>query len=432
MRDPLGFFTRCAREHGDVVRLRLFNSTCYQLTHPDHIEFVLRGGQEHFKKDRFTRSSLSLLGNGMLTSEGEHWRVQRRAAQPAFSSGRVAGYADAIVAAAENLAGRWEVGRPRDVYQDFAALTLEIAAGTLFGADLRDRASEVSAAMAVISRYLENPVHWTRLGRLVPSASAFRYRRATRLLRDLMQGIIQERRRANAAPDDLLAALLAAKAGRDPAAADRELFDEALTILLAGHETTAIVLAFCFHLLALHPQVADKLVEELGRVLGDRLPTAADLPALRYAEGVVKETMRLYPPAYQIGREAFRDCEVGGFAVPKGTVVLPTQWVVHRDPRWFEQPEAFAPERWADVLAHRLPRGAYFPFGDGPRICIGNHFAMTESVLVLATLACRFRVEAVSTKPIPLLPSITLRPRDGVHLVIRRRASAGRRSLEGV
>jgi cytochrome P450 len=432
MRDPLGFFTRCAREHGDVVHLRLFRASCYQLTHPDHIEYVLRGGQENFKKDRFTRSSLSLLGDGMLTSDGERWRGQRRASQPAFASGRVAGYADAIVTAAESLAGRWEVGRPRDVYQDFAALTLEIAAGTLFGADLRDRAAEVSNALAVISRYLENPVHWTLLGRSLPTAAAFRFRRATRLLRALIQDIVRERRRAGGSSDDLLSALLTAKAGEDSATADRQLCDEALTILLAGHETTAIVLAFCFHLLALHPQVADNLVAELDRVLGDRLPTTADLPALRYAEWVVKETMRLYPPAYQIGREAVRDCEVGGFAVPKGTVVLPTQWVVHRDARWFEQPEAFAPERWADGLAQRLPRCAYFPFGDGPRICIGSHFAMTESVLVLATLAPRFRLEAVCTKPVALLPSITLRPRDGIHLLIRRIAGSSRRTLEGV
>jgi cytochrome P450 len=404
-----------------VVRLRLFNTTCYQLTHPDHIEFVLRSGHEHFVKDRFTRSSLSLLGDGLLTTEGERWRGQRKASQPAFHSGRVAKYAEDIVGAAVRMSDRWEVGQARDVYADFAALTLEIAAGTLFGADIHEKSAEVSAAMAVISRYMQNPVHWTRLGRLLPTASAFRFRKAVRLLRDLIQGIVRDRRRANEQPDDLLGGLLASKAGKDPKTADRELFDEALTVLLAGHETTAIVLAFCFHLLSLHPQVADKLAEELGRILGDRLPTAADLPALRYAEGIVKETMRLFPPAYQIGREAVRDCEVGGYFVPKGTVVLPTQWVVHCDPRWFERPEAFVPERWADGLAQRLPRGAYFPFGDGPRICIGSHFAMTESVLVLATLAPRFRFEAVSTEPIPLLPSITLRPRDGVRLVVRRR-----------
>jgi cytochrome P450 len=434
MSDPLGFFERCAREYGDVVRLRLFRATCYQLTHPDHIEYVLRGGQEHFKKDRFTRSSLSLLGDGLLTSQGDRWRGQRKASQPAFSSGRVAGYADAIVDATVRLAGRWEVDQARDVYSDFAALTLEIAARTLFGTDLQEKVAAVSAAMSDIMRYMENPVHWTLWGRLIPTPSAFRFRRATRTLRTLIRGIVQDRRRADAAPDDLLGALLASKAGRDPAVADRELCDEALTILLAGHETTAIVLAFCFHLLSLHPRAADRLVEEVDAVLGDRLPTAADLPALRYAEGVVKETMRLYPPAYQIGREALHDCEVGGFAVPKGTVVLPTQWVVHRDPRWYERPEAFLPERWADGLAHRLPRGAYFPFGDGLRICIGNHFAMTESVLVLATLAPRFRLEAASADAIPLLPSITLRPRDGVRLLIRRRAGAGRdrRSLEGV
>jgi cytochrome P450 len=434
MRDPLGSFTGWARDYGDVVRLRLFRTTCYQLTQPDHIEFVLRSGHEFFIKDRFTRSSLSLLGDGLLTTEGERWRRQRKASQPAFHSGRVAKYAGDIVGAAVRLAERWEVGQARDVYTDFAALTLEVAAQTLFGADIHEKSADVSAAMAVLSRYMENPVHWTLLGRLIPTSSAFRFRKAVRVLRELIQGIVHDRRRALEPADDLLGALLASKADKDPKIADRELFDEALTILLAGHETTAIVLAFCFHLLSLHPQVADKLADELDRALGDRLPTAADLPALRYAEGVVKETMRLYPPAYQIGREAVRDCEVGGYFVSKGTVVLPTQWVVHRDARWFERPEAFVPERWADGLQQRLPRGAYFPFGDGPRICIGSHFAMTESVLVLATLASRFRLEALSTEPIPLLPSITLRPRDGVRLVVRQRAAVGREhlSVEGV
>jgi cytochrome P450 len=425
MRNPLGFFEHCARQYGDVVLLRLFNCPCYQLTYPDHIEFVLRGGHEHFVKDRFTRSSLYLMGEGMLTSEGERWRRQRKAAQPAFHSGRVATYAGAIVDAADRLAGRWEVGQIRDVYQDFASLTLEIAAQTLFGADLHEKAAEVSAAMTVLSRYLENPVHWLRLGRLIPTPASFRFRRAVRLLRGIIQDIVR-RRRQGEPTDDLLGGLLAAKAGMDPATVEREICDEALTILLAGHETTAIVLAFCFYLLALHSQVADKLAEELDRILGDRLPTTADLPRLQYGEWVVKETMRLYPPAYQIGREAVQDCEVGGYYVPKGTVVLPTQWVVHRDPRWYERPEAFVPERWAEGLQQRLPRGAYFPFGDGPRLCIGSHFAMTESVLVLATLASRFRLETVSAKAIPLLPSITLRPRDGVRLLIRERARADR------
>jgi cytochrome P450 len=423
MRDPLGFFSQCARDFGDVVRLRLFNAYCYQLTHPDHIEFVLRGGHEHFVKDRFTRSSLYLMGEGMLTSEGERWRGQRRTAQPAFHSGRVATYADEIVSAAVHMSDRWEIGQVRDVYSDFAALTLEIAARTLFGADLREKGSEVSAAMGDLSRYLENPVHWTHLGRLLPSPSAFRFRKAVRLLRDLIQEIVRRRRRQSEPSDDLLGALLASKAEKDPATADKELFDEALTILLAGHETTAIVLAFCFYLLSLHSQVANRLADELERILGDRLPTAGDLPLLRYAEWVVKESMRLYPPAYQIGREAIHDCEVGGYFVPKGTVVLPTQWVVHRDARWFERPEEFLPERWTDGFQQRLPRGAYFPFGDGPRTCIGSHFAMTESVLVLATLAPRFRFEAVSAEAIPLLPSITLRPRHGIRLRVHRRTA---------
>jgi len=206
---------------------------------------------------------------------------------------------------------------------------------------------------------------------------------------------------------------------------DRQLRDEMVTLLLAGHETTALALSYTFYLLARHLEAEARLVAELQEALGGRAPTAEDVPRLRYAEWVVKEAMRLYPPAWGLGREAIADCEVGGYHVPRGTQVLTIQWVVHRDPRWFEEPEAFRPERWADDLERRLPRCAYFPFGDGPRICVGQQFALTEAVLVLATVARRYRLTLVGDEPLELVASITMRPRRGITMRVQGRQAQG-------
>ena len=195
---------------------------------------------------------------------------------------------------------------------------------------------------------------------------------------------------------------------------DKQLRDEAVTLFLAGHETTALNLTYTFVLLAEHPEIDAKLGEELAQVLGDRAPTPADVPKLKYTDWIIKESMRLYPPAWGIGRELTTDAEVGGKMFPKGTQFLMIQWVTHRDPRWFPDPEAFSPERWDHDLIKTLPKGAYFPFGDGPRVCIGNHFAMMEAILLLASLARRYRLERASTGPLLLSPSITLRPKSGV------------------
>jgi len=407
-------------EYGDVYRLRLLNTNCYVLAHPEHIEYVLRKGHENFRKDRFTRSSLSAWVKGCSRAKGG-MAPQRRATQPAFESGRVAAYAGMIVESALRMAARWEDGQSRNVYHDLTRLTLEIAAETLFGADIGDQSAEVSGAMEELAHYMEHPLHWTGMGQLLPTPATFRFRRAVRRLDAVINRMIDDRNRNGTNAPDFLSALLASTGPQGEPLTRRQLLDQALTVLAAGHETTAIVLAFCLHLLAMHPPIAEKLTDEFDRILDDRPPTAEDLPFLRYAECVVKETMRLFPPAYQIGREATVDCEVGNYFVPKRTVVLPTQWIVHRDPRWFEQPEAFIPERWEGEFHARLPRCAYFPFGDGPRICVGSNFAMTESVLVLATLISKFRVAPISTAPPRLLPSVTLRPRDGISVMIQKR-----------
>jgi cytochrome P450 len=233
--------------------------------------------------------------------------------------------------------------------------------------------------------------------------------------------LIGEHRATDHDPGDLLSRLLHARDDEGGAMTDRQLRDEAVTIFLAGHETTALSLFYAFFLLALHPEVESRLNDELAHVLGGRLPTVADVPNLTYAGWVAREAMRLYPPAWGVGREAIEDCEIGGYLVPKGTQFFIVQYLVHRDPRWFENPESFEPERWDGDLIKRLPRCAYFPFGDGPRVCIGNHFAMMEAVLVLATIAQRYRLEVLPGQTLELLPSITLRPRHELVARLHRR-----------
>ncbi len=223
------------------------------------------------------------------------------------------------------------------------------------------------------------------------------------------------------AGDDLLSRLLAVRDEDGSQMTDAQLRDELVTLFLAGHETTALAMSFIFYLLAQNPAAVTRLEAELDEVLQGRLPTATDVPRLRYTEWVVKEAMRLYPPAPGIGREALSDCEIRGYFVPKGTQLSLVQWVVQRDPRWYDRPEEFRPERWDNDLARRLPRGAYFPFGDGPRICIGNQFAMMETVLILATIAQRYRLELAPGYVLDLMPSVTLRPKHGVRLVVRSR-----------
>ncbi len=253
----------------------------------------------------------------------------------------------------------------------------------------------------------------------VPTPTHLRLRRVVRQLDAIIYGFIRQRRQTGARGDDLLSLLLHARdeegGGR---MTDRQLRDEAMTLFLAGHETTALVLSWAWYLLARHPEAEDRLVAELREVLGGRAPTLEDLPRLRYAEGVIHESMRLYPPAYIIGREALRDCEVGGYAVAKGTTLLMNVWAVQRDPRFWDRPEEFRPERWCDGETKKLPHYAYLPFGGGPRICIGNTFALIETVLVLAVLATRWRFRVQPGYTARLWPTFTLRPLHGIPTVL--------------
>jgi cytochrome P450 len=417
-RDLLGLYTRCARDYGDVALLRFGLKPVYLLSHPDLIEQVLTS--RNFIKHYAVRMNRLLLGNGLLSSEGDFWLRQRRLIQPAFLRDRLAGYAPVMVEHAERLASAWQAGQRRDLCADMRQLTLAIAAETLFGADATGQGPLVHQALVeVMDSFNRRLFSLLRLPESVPTPANLRARRAVRRLDALLYGII-EQRRARGGRNDLLSLLLQARDEQDGTGmTDRQLRDEAMTLFLAGHETTALALTWTWYLLGQHPEVVEELSAELRRVLGGRAPTAADVPQLAYTERVLLESMRLYPPAYAIGRQAVEACEVGGYRLAAGGSVLMCQWVVHRDPRWFSEPERFLPERWADGLAKRLPKYAYFPFGGGPRVCIGNSFALMEAVLVLATLARRWRIELVPGAPVRPRPRLTLSLEGGVEAVLR-------------
>lgn len=422
MRDPLGFLTRSAREHGDVVRLRLGASTYYALNHPDLVSEVLKAQSASVIKDKLTRLISPIVGQGLLTSEGAFWRRQRKLAQPAFQHSAIERYGEVMVAHSVEMRDSWRDGQERDVHEDMMRLTLGIVAKTLFDAEVTGEAADVGECIEAMMRYYLNPMKWFRVREWLPTRENRDFHAAVRRLDEIIYGIIARRRASGQDPGDLLSRLLDAQDDEGAGMTDRQLRDECVTLFLAGHETTALTLTYTFHLLTHNPEVEARLAAELDEVLAGRPPGAADVPRLRYTESVVRESMRLYPPAWAIGREAVDDSLiVGGYPVRKGTQFLISQWVLHRDPRWFDDPEAFRPERWDGDLVRRLPKGTYIPFGDGPRVCVGNHFAMMEAILLLATLSQSHRFSAVPGQTLELLPSITLRPGAGTRMMVHSR-----------
>ena len=445
----LNFLTRCAREYGDIVSLRFGPRRILLVSHPDLIETVLVTQSRCFIKHFALRLNPLVLGNGLLTSEGDFWLRQRRLIQPAFQRSRLAGFAETMVAYTQRLLAGWKPGETRDIVPEMMRLTMEIAAKTLFDADVAELARDVGAALQTLQ---ENFIH--RFNSIyppplwLPTRTNRRLKGAIARLNEIIYGMIRARRAAGEDRGDLLSLLLHARDEVDRTGMnDRQLRDEAMTLFLAGHETTALTLSWAWHLLATHPDAGARLAAEVDDILDGRPATVDHLPRLRYTEAVALEAMRLYPPAYVIGREAIADCEVGGYRVRRGTTVLMSQWVVHRDPRFFDGPDDFRPERWSGASTDRggdghssplspvlggeglgargltpeIPKYAYFPFGGGPRVCIGNTFAMMELVLVLATIAQQYRFTQRPGHEVVPWPTFTLRPQTGVPAPLTRR-----------
>jgi cytochrome P450 len=418
-RDPLALYGRCAHEFGDFSTMRFGLRRVYLINHPDLVESVLVTNARNFIKHYGLKMNRLLLGDGLLTNEGDSWLRQRRLIQPLFNRDRLAGYGTVMVELAEKLAASWRDGETRNLHTDMTRLTLEIIARALFGTGLTDKAREIKDVLEIVGKSFNRRLaSFLVLPESVPTPANLHMRRAVRRLDEILYDLIRRRREAGG-ENDLLSILLQARHEDGSRMTDRQLRDEAMTLFLAGHDTTSLTLSWGWYLLAQNPDVYDALQAEVCGVLAGRSPTPADLPRLPYTERVVLEIMRLYPAAYMLGRQAVAACELGGYHLPAKATVLMSQWLLHRDARWFTEPERFHPDRWADGLAKRLPKFAYFPFGGGPRQCIGNSFAMMEAVLVLATLAQRCRFTLVPGEPIRPAPGLTLKPSRGIEAVVR-------------
>ena len=428
--DPPGFFLRLAREHGPAASFRLLGRRYYLFTGPEAVREVLvtRAGVMHkgFLLRRVWTQLVGVLGNGLLTSEDTFHDRQRRLVVPAFHRERLAGYARTMTDALEAHTAHWTNGATLDVAAELSELTLVIVARALFGADLGDAVPTVRGALTVLARLIEEMR--SPFQQLAWSRSVRTYHREKAKLDAVVAGIVAARRRADGEADrgDLLSMLLLARDEEtgEPGMSDRQVRDETMTILLAGHETTAGALAWSLHLLGQNPDAEARLHAELDAVLpGGRLPGFADLPRLVYARQVFTETMRLYPPAWLLAREAMERTEIAGWPVPRGTMCLLSPYATHHDPAWFPEPERFRPERWEAGQGGERPRYAYFPFGGGPRSCAGEAFAWMEGTLLLAGLARRWRFVPDAGHPAPQpLAAITLRPRHGVPMRLQARA----------
>jgi cytochrome P450 len=423
-RDALGFIERAQRDYGDIVWTRFLYVPALFLYHPNEIEYVLATNSKNFVKAMSLRSNFfqRLVGNGLLTSEGEEWKRQRRLTSPAFHRHRIANYADTMVNYTNRLTSTWKAGETRDAHRDMMRLTLEIVVRCLFSADVSNDVDQVGEILKQLVKPFASQatLKWILNNRL-PTPEHIRFHRLARKIDQVVYRLIAERRTND--EGDLLAMLLAARDEDGSQMNDRQLRDEVMTLFLAGHETTALTLAWSWYLLGGNPESEKTFHQELDEVLGSREPTMADLPRLKFTEQILKESMRLYPPAYGLGREAINDCEIGGFPVPAGTQVFAFQWATQRDARFFDDPGAFKPDRWTEDFEAQLPKYAYFPFGGGPRACIGASFAMMEMILVLATIGRKFRLELVPEHPVETYPAMSLRPKDGVKVVVRERQS---------
>jgi cytochrome P450 len=427
--DPLGFVTGLAREHGDFAFARLGWFRAYFVNRPELIREVLVTRAKSFHKLHRQRQALRALeGDGLVVAEGAAWRRHRPLVQPAFHASRFGRYARLVVEHARRRCDRWSAGTTLDMGAEMNQLALEIIARLVFDVDWSDRAARLREAVHVVRDHMQKEVSSLfRLPDWLPLPGKLRQRRAVRAVDDLIWELIREKRAAGGAGEDMLSLMLSAAPGAGAPLTDREARDEAATLFLAGHDTTSAALAWLWYALASAPEAERRVVAEVDAVLGGRPATYADLPRLRYTEMAVKESLRLYPPSgFLFAREAVEDVELGGYRLRRGSWVVISPYVVHRDPRHFEDPEAFDPTRFAPGRAETIPAYAYLPFGAGPRICIGTALAMMEIVLVAATVLQRFRVRLAPDQPaVEPEVQIVLRPKGALRMRLTAREPVG-------
>lgn len=415
LRRPLAHLQFLQEQHGDVVEMPMLSQTWLLLVHPEDVESLLVTHHASLVRDEFAVYLRRVLGQGLLTSDGELWKRQRRLASTAFTPKRIRGYATTMSVVTDRGLRRIASGRVAHLHEEMSRLTMEVVAEVLFGAGISDDdVATVSRSLGVMNSLLTNSLEAAvRLPAWIPTPN---HRRAAVALADvdaLVHRIIEDRRHSKEQRDDLLSHLLNAIDEDGSRMSDTQLRDETLTLFLAGHETTSLALTHALFLLGKHPEVLRRVHAEVDDVLsGERLPSEEDVPKLALVERVIKEAMRLHPPAWVVGREVAKPIEISGHRIEKGTQAVVSQWLTHRDPRWWPRPEAFDPDRFLPEVQKARPRFAYFPFGGGPRVCIGNHFAMMEAVLMLALIVSRFEVELLPFSTLRHAPSITLQPAD--------------------
>ena len=424
--DPLAWGQDIARQFGDIAHYQLGPLHVYQVTHPDMARQILVEQADKFHKPRLLKRAFApFAGDGLLTSDGALWKQQRKLIQPAFHQAQLARYANEMVTRALHMIDEFGHDRVVEIQAAMAQLTLGIVVKCLFSADVTREAPEVGRLMTAVldaANYRLNSA--LRFPSWVPTSRNRREKRALARLDEILEAAIVARRASPDPSDDLLSTLLSAL-DEDSGAqmSNRQLRDEMMTLFLAGHETTATALTWTWYLLARHPEVEAKLSNELERVLHGRPPAVSDLPNLPYTEMVARETMRLYPPAPGVAREPIEDVIVGGYTVPKGSLISVNTYAMQRDARFFDDPERFDPERFGRGWEERIPRYAYLPFGGGPRVCIGNGFAMMETRLVVATMAQQIQLSLEPDQHVVPVQLVTVRPRDGIRMKLKRRGA---------
>jgi cytochrome P450 len=416
--DPLGFVGNRFRKYGDVYYVPNAKGGFYVMRHPEQVHAVLVTHAAKMRKEHSAFELLSrVVGEGLLTTDGDVWRRQRRMLQPAFTQARLAAYAGTMVEETARVRDSIRAGSELEVSREMMELTLRVVCRTLFSHDVTGETNEVARAMVVLQDSVSRP---DLLPQWLPTPHRRRFRDAVSAIDRIVFDMIRERRRATNAPPDLLQSLVTAVDEEGGVGlSEREVRDQLVTLFLAGHETTSHALTWTWYLLSQNPAAERALHEELDRVVGDRLPKFDD--PLPYTEQVIKEAMRIYPPVYLLARRTAEEVELGGYSIPMGTELVLWVYQTQHDPRWFPEPEAFRPERFTPENEARLPKGAYVPFGAGPRVCIGKTFAMMEARLLLATIAQRYRLELVPGHRVAMRPRVTLNPKHGMRMIARSR-----------
>lgn len=421
--DALGFLTRSAETYADIFRFRMGPIPIYVVNNPDYLHQIFVKDADKFYKASITKKAVyKLIGNGLVLSEGDFWKRQRKLAAPAFHVKRIASYADVMVNLTLDTLSGWDDGATRDIEQEMTALTLRIATKTLFDADTSGVALPVAEAMHVVQEVLAKrlrsplaPPDW------VPTPDNKRVSEAIATLDRVIADLIAERRASGEDRGDLLSMLLLARDDEGNGMSDQQLRDEVITLFVAGHETTAKLMAWIWYTLSENPEIEAQLIEEMDSALAGRTPTLHDLAQLPYNDMVVKEALRLYPPAWIISREPVEDVTLGSYTLKKGSTIFISPYLAHRNPDYFPDPERFIPERFAPGAEKQVPTHAYIPFGGGPRICIGNNFAIMEARLILATILQRYQLRVVPGHKVEVVPLLTLCPANGMPMQISQR-----------